>query len=152
MLCPPGESFLSLLVPNDPSQGFRAGDLREDVYALSGLTTACRVVAVAQSVLVHIWGQRGDRDARIVFDGLTLTLRHPVYAGPDPRSSARCWVVGESTANGLYVWLIVKLVSAASAATGADELWISTGYLSNERRLTNYLRQGKLHTINTGKI
>jgi hypothetical protein len=152
MLCPPGESFLSLLVPNDPSQGFRAGDLREDVYALSGLSTSCRVVGVAQSVLVHIWGQRGDRDARIVFDGLTLALQRPVYAGPDRRNSTRCWVVGESAARGRLVCLVVKFVSAVRASSAVDELWISTGYTLPKRRLTNYVRRGILHSIDKGKI
>jgi hypothetical protein len=144
MSCRSGASFLALLVPGDPARGYRAGQLSEEVYALWGITTTCRVVGVVQSALAHIWAGRGEDDANIVFDGRTGVFERPLYAG---RNRGRLWIVGAVAEHARYVCLMLKFVPVSSSRMGVDELWISTGFTMGDRRLTEYVGSGILKKL-----
>jgi hypothetical protein len=124
-----------------------AGAIPDAVAHLLRIPTAVRTVLIHPEVVRHIVTQResGAGDAEFVLEHLPRAVTGPYYCGCDPRHGNRFDLVYLAPPEGRPLVVAIKLVPAAAAASGSDELWISTGhplgfdFLERKRRWRDHL-------------
>lgn len=117
------------------------GAVPEAVVALLGLRTAARSVWLHPDAVAHIAAQRARApgDAEFVLQHLAAAVLRPHWAALE-RDGRRVRLVHVVRAGSGYLFVALKCVTAAEAATGADEIWVSTAYRLGPRSLTRQLR------------
>ena len=100
------------------------------VAELLGLTTVARSVWLHPGAVEHIYTRRGlsRGDADFVLSHIPAAVLRPHYCGPDPRAGGRYDLIHVPENSDRAVFVAIKVVTAAEAASETDEIWVSTGH------------------------
>ena len=106
------------------------GRLPEAAVRHLGLATPERTVWLHPNTAHHIYLQRGFEvgEADFVFRHLPRVVCQPHYCGCDPRSPRRLDLVNVADDGARAVFAGLKVVEAATALSGRDEIWVSTAH------------------------
>jgi hypothetical protein len=106
------------------------GPLPEAAARHLGLETPERAVWLHPNTAHHIYTQRGfeDGEAEFVFHHLPRAVCAPHYCGRDPRAPGRLDLVYVAEDGARAVFTGLKVVDAAAALSGRDEIWVSTAH------------------------
>ena len=122
------------------------GALSERIAALLGLSTGARSVWMHQDTVGHVVTRR-DRDAEFVLEHLPGAILRPQFVGIEFCDADRVRLVHRLEKHDCYVHVAIKLVVAAEAGSGIDELWVSTAYKMGARSLTRLRKKTTLWRV-----
>jgi len=116
------------------------GDLPAHVLQRLGIATLARAVWLGADAITHIRHQRdvSARDAELVLATLRRGTFDPVYGGSDRADVRRFVVVEYVSERPLWACLSLKIVWAGTSQSGADEIWVNTGFPLGLESLTDY--------------
>jgi hypothetical protein len=116
-------------------------EVPDDVCRLLRIDTTERVVMIDQGTVSHIFERRSFDDAAMIIGFLARRAFNPVYCGRH-LAYPRSFFVMELPFEGAGDWvgIILKHVSAATSASGRDEIWVVTARLVGNSTLKQMLK------------
>jgi hypothetical protein len=126
------------------------GRLPDPIAAAIGLTSAARDVGVGAEVLRHIFQRRQVAcvdDVMVCLNRLEDAFSHLSYLVTEGSTTSVFALLGLLTDAQRYLLLPIKLVQAARARSGIDELWLRTAHPCGAKTLRGYQRRDALRPL-----
>ncbi len=125
-----------------------AGRLPPAVVQRIGLPTTVREVWAGTDGAFHLSDSRVDLDdVRWCVDNMQTVIEQPRYLDTNVKPPATCGLIARVTSErGLYI--LIKHVTASTASSGADELWIQSMWQLGEASWSRYLKKDGVVDLN----
>lgn len=126
------------------------GRLPDSVATAVGLQSAVREVNVGAAVLRHIWERRqvaSVDDVMVSLNRIEEAFSHLVFVINENAKPDVFALLGELSSSNRLLILPIKLVRAAKAKSGADELWLRTAHPCGKHTLKGYRARNALSPL-----
>ena len=114
------------------------GRLPDDVCRLLDVNTTTRVVMIELATVAHIFERRSFSDATVIMKVLARRVFDPLYCGRLVADKRLFFIVERSRSQERAV-IAFKFVHSTESESGADEIWVSTGYTVGDSTLREML-------------
>jgi hypothetical protein len=105
------------------------GELPDDVCRLLDLNTTARVVMIELATVAHIFERRSFNDATLIMEVLARRRFDPLYCGRVLTDKRVFFVMERPRRTHSKAAIALKLVRSTDSESGADEIWVRTGYI-----------------------